>query len=190
LSWFLAAFFCPQHGEQKMRSEQFESVMALLREAGSLVPLKEIVERAGGDRRSIQSLIDHGRLSVWYELKKGKGEVPTEQFSPSLHRGRAVEIIKFLKTEGRAVRQHELMDTLEIPQADVQYITACLSHEYVTEFVSVAPEASCKICFHRGDCRKKGISDKNGGRYNGRLPEEDCGLWRDDWRPGAQGGNK
>jgi hypothetical protein len=173
-----------------MRGEQFESVKVLLREAGNPVPLKEVIEKTQMEHVDIIRLIDHGRLCIWYGLRD-KQEVPTEQFLPSLHRDRAIQIIKYLKTAGRAVRGHELMDALHIPQADVKYITACLAPEYITILITAAPDtANCKICYHRDNCEKKRIADKNGGRYNGEKPEMNCGLWRDDWRLGAQGENK
>jgi hypothetical protein len=164
-----------------MRKEDLESVKAFLREAGKPMPLREI-EKQGFYQGDIISLAEYGHLHIWYELKDKKKEISTDQFLPSLHKGEAENIIKFLKNADRAVRRHELMDTLNIPENEVKYITACLAHEYITVLVTAAPDPDCKICFHRGNCEMKRTADKSGGVYNGRKPEISCNLWRHDWR--------
>jgi hypothetical protein len=168
-----------------MRKEELESVKAFLREAGKPIPRKE-VEKLGISHLDIDVLENHRIVYVWYELKSKEKEPPTDQFLPSLHRDSAKSIIKFLKTANRVVPRHELMDTLSIPENEVKYIAAHLTPEYFTEYLSLAPDADCKICFHRGSCERKRTADKSSGFYNGKKVELNCGLWRSDWRLGLK----
>jgi hypothetical protein len=172
-----------------MRKEDLESVKSFLREAGKPIPWKD-VEKHGVSHLDINTLEIHRIVYVWYELKNKEEEPPTDQFLPSLHRDSAKSIIKFLKTANRVVSRHELMDTLRISENDVKYIAAHLAPQYFTEYLSLAPDANCESCFFRGNCEKKRTADKSGGFYNGRKPEENCGLWRDDWRLSPQGETK
>jgi hypothetical protein len=187
---FDCPFFVHIIRERKNEKRRIGICEGFFKRSGQADPQKEVEKQGFLQADVIFFFVDHGVLNIWYELKSKEKEIPIEQFSPFLHRDSAKSIIKFLKNANRAVRKHELMDALHIPQGDVRYVMACLNPEYITAYLSLAPDPDCKICYHRGNCERKRTADKSGGLYNGRKPEISCGLWRDDWRLTVQGENQ
>ena len=150
------------------------------------IPSKEVIEKTGIYCGTISILEDDGVLTTWYKLRNKPVIDYTERFLP-MHADRAESIVGYLQSADRLVRRAELMDVLHIPLNDVKYITASLTPEYISSFLSLPPIPDCNICFHRDRCEKKRTADSGGsGLYHGKKPEENCNLFKDDYRLTAQ----